>query len=99
VKAACDVFGSNLEADDLVAWSEINAEILARSILVTRTPQLLSNGKTTDELGESDKGSASDRNIDDSCEVVLPILKQSARKYCDMMPDSQNSRATVDVHC
>lgn len=50
--------------------------------------------ETTDELGASDKRSASERNTDDSCKVVVPILKQSDRKYGDMMPES---RAKVSI--
>jgi hypothetical protein len=35
-------------------------------------------------MKSSDEGSASESNSDNSCEAVVPILKQSARKYCSM---------------
>jgi hypothetical protein len=50
VKDACDAFSSNLEADDLVAWPEINAETLAHRSFCKMGRQLMNFEPVTKEV-------------------------------------------------
>jgi hypothetical protein len=76
MKAACDAFGSNLEAD---------AEMLVIQYFTGKDVKAsVQNGKTTDELGTSDSGSHPRNSTDDTseaCEVMVPKIEFSARKY------------------
>jgi hypothetical protein len=89
VKVAGNGFGSNLEADDLMAWSEISAETLAYGSFCKMGRQLMNLEPVTKEV-------PLESNSDDSC-IVVPILKPNARKYHDLTPNSWNREARVDM--
>jgi hypothetical protein len=77
VKAACDALGTNLQADDLASWIEVDEETLVVQHLSEEDiAASVRNGKTTDKLGAIDAGSVLEDNGDDSCEVVVPKLSK-----------------------
>jgi hypothetical protein len=77
VKAACDALGTNLQADDLASWSEVDEETPASQHLGKEgIASSVKDGNKTDELGASDSGSDSEYNGDDSCEVLVPKLSK-----------------------
>jgi hypothetical protein len=86
MKAECDALGSNFEADDLTAWTEIDEETLVTQHLGKEdTVSSMKNGKTTDALGTSDTGSDSENNGDDSCEVSVPKLRKLIENINEVM--------------
>jgi hypothetical protein len=76
VKAVCDALGSNLQADDLASWIEVDETPVVQHLNEEDIAASVKNEKTTDELGASDIGSDSEDNGDDSCEVVVPKLSK-----------------------
>jgi hypothetical protein len=69
MKAECNTFGSNLEADDLATWTEVDAETpVVQHLRGEALTAFVKNGKTTDKLGVSDTGRDSENNCDDSME-------------------------------
>jgi hypothetical protein len=77
VKAVCDAISTNLQADDLASWIEVDEETaIVQHLSEEDIAASVKNGKTTDELGASDTGSNSEDNGDDSCEVVIPKLSK-----------------------
>jgi hypothetical protein len=87
MKAACDALGTNLQADDLASWIEVDEETPVAQHLSEEKDIAASvkNGKTADELGASDTGSDSEDNGDDSCEVVVPKLSKVLENIKEVM--------------
>jgi hypothetical protein len=77
VKAAYDALCTNLQADDLESWIEVDEETpVTQHLSEEDIAASVNNGKTAEELGASDTGSDSEGNGNDSCEVVVPKLSK-----------------------
>lgn len=70
MKATCDALGSNLEAGNLAAWFEVDAETLVVQYLgeedITNSVE---SGKTADEFRACDTGSDSENSSD----IMVPL--------------------------
>jgi hypothetical protein len=86
MKAACDALGTNLQADDLASWIEIDEEtLITQHLSEDDIAASVKNGKTTDELRTSDTGSDSEDTADYSCEVVIPKLSKVLENINEVM--------------
>jgi hypothetical protein len=71
------LLGTNLQADDLASWIEVDEDTpVAQHLSEENIAASMKNGKATDELATSGTGSDSEDNGDDSCEVVVSKLRK-----------------------
>jgi hypothetical protein len=83
LKATCDA----LEAGDLAAWFEVDAEAMVLQHLGEEDiTSSVKSGKTADEFGASDTGSDSENSSDDSCETVVSKLSKGLENIVTCTP-------------